>query len=73
MWHRDVVVESAYTDHSTQWVWAKIAGLGWRRIKDGAPDGCTNMFIIMSTAHASGKHVDVDIDGDDLINTAYLL
>ena len=73
MWHDKVDVESTFADRSTQWAWAKLSGLGWRRIKDGAPDGCTNLLVLVNAAKANGREVKVEIDEDNLITTAYLL
>ena len=71
MWHEDKSVERTYADHSTQWVWAKIEGLGWIRIKDGATDGCTNLFIIMNAAKANNRKVNVKVESKR-ITAAYL-
>ncbi len=71
MWHQNKTVERTYAHHSTQWVWAKIEGLEWIRIRDGATDGCTNLFIIMNAAKANNRKVNVKVE-NDLITAAYL-
>ncbi len=73
MWFNNRKVNSAFVSNDTQWAWANIEGIGWRRIKDGAPDGVTNIFTMMCAAKAKGRTVHVDIDTDNLITTAYLL
>jgi hypothetical protein len=73
MWHNGVTVDSVFVHNTTQWAWANISGLGWKRIKDGFPDGCTNLFVLLCTAKANGRKVNVDIDSSNLIITAYLL
>ncbi len=73
MWHYNVTVTSTYVHHTTQWAWANISGLGWRRIKDGAADGVTNLFVLLNAAAANGRPVHVYIDGSSLINTAYMV
>jgi immune inhibitor A len=66
-------VNSTFAGNVSQWAWAEIEGLGWKRIKNGAADGCTNLFIMMNEAKGSGKLVHVDIDTDNLITLAYLV
>jgi hypothetical protein len=73
MWHYNVKVTSTYVHHTTQWAYAYIDGLGWRRIKDGAADGVTNLFVLFNAACANGRLVHVYIDGSSLINTAYMV
>ena len=74
MWTYNVKVNATYVHHTTQWAWADIAGLGWRRIKDGAADGVTNLFVMLSAAKANDRLVHVYIDASDsTIRTAYLL
>ncbi len=71
-WYYSRNVVQTFTWYGTQWAWANISGLGWRRIKNGATDGCTNLHILLSAAQANGKLVHVDVDAAGLINTAYL-
>jgi hypothetical protein len=73
MWYYNKQVLQTFVHHTTQWAWAYIQDLGWRRIRDGAADGVTNLFIMMCAARANNRLVHVYIDGDDLITTAYLL
>ena len=73
MRHNNKIVEKTFADRSTQWAWAKISDLDdWLRIKDGAPDGCTNVFILLNVAQAHGRKVDLEVDTDNLITSAYL-
>jgi hypothetical protein len=73
MWYYNKKINATFVHHTSQWAWADIDGIGWRRIKDGAADGCTNLFLMLSCARASNRLVHVCIDGDNLIVTAYLL
>lgn len=73
MWYYNKKVNATYVHHTSQWGWADIDGLGFKRIKDGAADGCTNLFVILSAAKANDRFVHVFIDGDNLIQTAYLV
>lgn len=73
MWYYNRDVAQTYSWHTSQWAWAHISGLGWRRIKDGAADGVTNLFGLFNNAKANGKKVHVYVDGSNLINGAYLV
>ncbi|MDQ1282887.1 MAG: hypothetical protein QG666_677, partial [Euryarchaeota archaeon] len=63
--------------NDSQNAWAYLSGTGitagWRKIKTGAADGVTNVFILLSAAQSSGKKVNADIDAGNLITCAYLL
>ncbi len=73
MWLNNRNVTSAFTSNDSQWAWANIEGIGWRRIKDGSIDGVENIFTIICAAKAKGRPVNVELDTDNLITTAYLL
>ena len=73
MWHNNKQVLATYIHHTTQWSWAYFDGLGWRRIKNGAADGVTNLTTLFNAARAGSRRVNVYIDSDNLIQTAYLL
>lgn len=72
-WYYNKKVLATFGYHTTQWAWAFIDGIGWRRIKGGAADGVTNLFIMLNEAKASDRLVHVYIDSSGLITTAYLL
>ena len=48
-----------------------LAGLGWRRIQPGAPDGVTNMLAVLTEAVAKNLPVTVCVDGN-FVYQAYL-
>jgi hypothetical protein len=73
MWHYNKTVVQTYAWHTSQWAWAYIDGIGWRRIKDAATDGVTNLFVMFNAAKANNRQVHVYIDSDNLIQGAYLL
>ncbi|NPV63239.1 MAG: hypothetical protein HPY61_11535 [Methanotrichaceae archaeon] len=73
MWSKNCKVKATFASNDPQWAWAHIEGLGWRRIKGGAPDGVANIFRMMCTAKVRGRLVNVDLDEKNLITTAYLL
>lgn len=71
-WHYNKLVKMTFAHHTTQWAWAYIEGLGWRRIKDGAPDGVTNLFDACCEAVANEYKVHVYADSS-FIYTLYLV
>ncbi len=71
-WIHNVSVTSTFAHHTSQWAWAHLNGVGWRRIKDGAADGVTNLFVSLCEAAANNKKVHVYIDGT-FIYTMYLI
>ncbi len=73
MWLNNKKVTSAFASNDSQWAWANIDGIGWRRVKDRSIDGVANIFMIRCTAKAKGRPVNVELDTDNMITTAYLL
>jgi len=63
-WHYNKAVLMTYAWYTTQWAWANIESLGWRRIKDAAADGTTNMFDALCEAQANGRNVHVNADAN---------
>lgn len=72
-WYSNKKVTATFAHYTSQWAWASIDSLGWKRIKEGSPDGVNNLFFMMCEAKANDKLVTVYIDENDLITTAYLL
>jgi hypothetical protein len=72
-WQYNKKVVATFSGSNTQWAWANIETVGWKRIKDGAADGVTNLHVLLNAACANGKLVHVDIDAAGLITTAYLV
>ncbi|NIL95870.1 MAG: S8 family serine peptidase, partial [Planctomycetales bacterium] len=62
LWHYNQTISSTYVLHSTQAAWAHIDGLGWRRIKPGAPDGVSNMLNTCCAALGNNRKVHVFVD-----------
>ncbi|SMO58495.1 peptidase M6 [Fodinibius sediminis] len=73
MWHYNKKVVATWAHHTSSLVYANIEGIGWRRIKEGASDGCTNLFVLFNAAKANDRTVHVQIDGTDKITTAYMV
>ncbi len=62
MWHNNRTVSRTYTSHHGQNCHAIISGInGWRKVKTGAADGVTNVFVALCGARANGRPVDVYI------------
>lgn len=69
----NINVTQTFASNNAQNAWVNFPGLGWKRIKTGAADGVTNLFIIFNDAKANGRTVSVNIeDATQLITTAYL-
>lgn len=71
-WYYNRTVASVFAYYTTQWAWANISGLGWRRINGGSADGVSNMFASLSEAAANGRQVHVEADSS-LLYTMYLV
>ncbi|WP_422116616.1 hypothetical protein [Brachybacterium sp. UNK5269] len=71
MW---TLINQTYTTHHGQNAWASLAtnNTGYRKIAPSAPDGVTNVFLILVTARATGKQVYVDSNAQNQITAAYL-
>lgn len=65
-WHYNMVVSRTYTTYNSQNAWAYIDTVGWRKIKTGATDGVTNMYIAFCEAVANNHKVHVYMDGSDI-------
>ena len=61
-WHHNVAVDLVFTTHHGQNAWANLAGLGWRKIQPGGPDGITNMLAVFAQARAKNLKVTVNAD-----------
>ena len=72
-WENNKKVLSTFIWSGAQWSWANLdGGTGWKRIKEGNTDGVTNLTVLLNSAHANGRTVNVDIDAAGLITTAYM-
>lgn len=61
-WHATVAVDLVFATHHGQNAWVSLAGLGWRKIQAGAPDGVTNMLAVFALAKARSLKVTVNAD-----------
>ena len=60
-WQNNKTVTRAHAKHHSQMAWVIIQGGGWLRVKPGATDGVTNIFMILCEALANNRKVDVYI------------
>lgn len=72
VWHNNRKVLQTFASADPQNAWGNIEGLGWRKVKTGAPDGMTNLFDMLCQALANGKKVNVYADAN-VISIAYLV
>jgi immune inhibitor A len=71
-WVYNVKVLSVFTHASSQWAWANLDGVGWRRVQGGSADAVTNVFIGLCEAMANQRLIHADID-EQLIYTIYVV
>jgi hypothetical protein len=71
--HSNKSISRIFTTHNSQNNWAYLATVGWRRVKTGNADGCTNVHVALTAGRANGKVVTVVTDAADaLIERVYL-
>jgi hypothetical protein len=68
MWHNDKQVVRTHAKQGTQQAWAIISGVGsgWLRITPNAADGVGNIHMILSTALANNRRVDVYVTNNEI-------
>ena len=64
IWNYRKKVISVYASHASEWAWAEIETLGWRRINAGTRSMSTNVFYGLCEAEAKGRQVNVNADLD---------
>lgn len=65
MWHNGKKVTRVFTSRHSENCHAIISTIaGWKKVKTGNKDGVTNVFAVLSIAHANDKTVDVFIDNN---------
>jgi hypothetical protein len=70
MWYNDKTVIATHTKNGTQMAWAIVSGVGitgWIRIKPASADGVSNVFMILCTALANNRKVDVLIENGEIL------
>lgn len=69
MWYFGKSVVKTHAKNGGQMAWAIISGLNnnaWLRITPAAADGVTNVFMILTTALANNRLVDVLVDNNEI-------
>lgn len=62
MWYRNKAIVRTHSKNGSQMAYAIVDGIsGWKRIKPGSANGVTNVFMILTTARANNRKVDVYI------------
>jgi hypothetical protein len=70
MW---TVINQIFTSHHAQNSWAHLAVDGaWHKILPNAPDGVTNVHLVLAVAKANSKQVYVVLDAAKNITQVYL-
>ena len=68
MWHNNKKVLLTHTKNGPRMAWAIIEGIsGWQRIHPTSIDGVANIFLIVSTAQANSRKVDVYIKSGHIL------
>ena len=71
--HPNKTITRVFTTYHSQNNWAYLSGVGWRKVKTGNADGCTNVHVALTAGRANGKVVTVITDTPDtLIEQVYL-
>ena len=71
MWYTKKILRT-YATSGSQVAYAYIESVGWRRVKTGAANGVTNVFMMLNTARAHNMVVVVYVDATNFITRAYL-
>lgn len=68
MWHNSKKVVRTHAKNGGQQAWAIVQGVGsgYLRIRPAAPDGVSNIHMILSTALANNRSVDVYVVGNEI-------
>lgn len=71
MW---TLINQTYSSHHGQNAWANLAtnNTGYRKIATQAPDGVTNVFLMLVAARATDKQAYVVSNDQNQITAAYL-
>ncbi len=67
MWINNNTVSRTYASRESQNAYAIVSGAsGWKKIRTGATDGVTNVFVILNAAKANNRQVDVYIANNQI-------
>jgi len=66
-------INRIFTTHNSQNCWAHLSTTNnWHRVYPGAPDGVTNVYLILAAAKANNKPAFVVKDSAGKITAAYI-
>lgn len=66
-------INQIFTSHHAQNAWALLAADGaWHQILPNAPDGVTNVHLVLAVAKANGQQAYVVLDAAQNITQVYL-
>lgn len=71
-WLYNKKVLSTYAHYTSQFAWVNIESVGWRQIKDGTPDGVTNILDACCEALINERQIHAYVDGS-FVYTMYLI
>lgn len=68
MWYNNKDVIRTHCKEPSQQAWAivKDVASGWLRIKPGAPDAVTAIYVMLSIALANARKVDVYVENGEI-------
>ena len=71
--HSNKAVSRVFSTYHSQNNHAYLSGVGWRKVRTGNADGCTNVFIALAAARANGKVVTAITNAaDNRIEQVYM-
>ncbi|NPV63238.1 MAG: M6 family metalloprotease domain-containing protein [Methanotrichaceae archaeon] len=63
VWIKNRTIDRTFAHCASQWAWAHVPDLGWRRIKEKSNDGVSNIFGL--ACEAVGSSLKVNLYADD--------
>ena len=67
MWHNNKSVVRTHAKDGSKLAYAIISGMsGWKRIRPSQSDGVSNIHLLLSTALANNRRVDVYIENNQI-------
>lgn len=68
MWYNGKKVVKIHVKNGTQMIWAIVSGVGngWLRVTPATADGVANIHMILSSALANGRLVDVYVQNNEI-------
>ena len=71
--HSSKTISRIFCSYHSQNNWAYLAGVGWKKVRTGNADGCTNVHVALTAGRANGKVVTAITNAADTqIEQVYL-